>query len=208
MEQQPDRAARHRGHTDRLQRPSFAGFETAAFFGKSKFQHLQRPGTLDYSQAPGGWWGKWSADRTVDDIEEYLGTGKPNLLFVHLGDPDSAGHDHGWMSPGYGEAVKFADDSVSRILVAADNAYGAGNYTMIVTADHGGHEKDHGSNDPRDITIPWIAWGRGVTPHEISGDLTTMDTAATVLWLFGVAEQTGWVGTAVVSAFQAVHANN
>ena len=37
------------------------GYVTAAFFSKSKFTSLQRPGSLDYSQAPGGWWGKWAS---------------------------------------------------------------------------------------------------------------------------------------------------
>src|SRR5262245_9714508 len=64
-----------------------AGLHTAAFFGKSKFQHLQVPGTLDYSQAPDGWPGKWSADRTVDDVGKYLEINRPNLLFVHMGEP-------------------------------------------------------------------------------------------------------------------------
>ena len=38
-----------------------ASRRTAALFSKAKFQPLQRPGTLDYSQAPGGWWGRWSS---------------------------------------------------------------------------------------------------------------------------------------------------
>jgi hypothetical protein len=33
------------------------GYSTAAFFSKAKFQPLQRLDTLDYSQAPGGWFG-------------------------------------------------------------------------------------------------------------------------------------------------------
>ncbi len=41
------------------------GYSTAAFFSKAKFQPLQLAGTLDYSQAPGGWFGRWSSDRTL-----------------------------------------------------------------------------------------------------------------------------------------------
>src|SRR5690606_2750369 len=64
------------------------GYRTAAFFSKAKFSHLQVPGSLDYSQAPGGWWGRWSSDDTMDDVEEYLAKASPNLLFVHFTDPD------------------------------------------------------------------------------------------------------------------------
>jgi phosphopentomutase len=72
---------------------------------------------------------------------------------------------------------------------------------MIVTADHGGHDRDHGSDDPRDVTIPWIAWGRAVQPGQLSTSLKTMDTASTILWLFQVPEPTDWAGFPVVEAF-------
>jgi arylsulfatase A-like enzyme len=178
------------------------GYRTAAFFSKSKFQPLQRPGTLDYSQAPGGWFGRWSSRRTVADAETYIAAARPNLTFVHLADPDRAGHGSGWMSAAYGRAVGVADAAVGRLLSAADEAFGRGNYTVIVTADHGGHDFDHGSADPRDVTIPWIAWGRGVQAGRLpDGSIRTMDTAATALWLLGIEEPADWVGVPVVGAF-------
>jgi arylsulfatase A-like enzyme len=180
------------------------GYRTAAFYSKAKFEPLQQPGSLDFSQAPGGWFGKWSANRTMTDVEAYLESARPNLLFVHLPDPDTAGHAYGWMSPAYGHAVERADDAVARLLAAADQAYGAGAYTIIVTADHGGHDRDHGSDDPRDVTIPWIAWGHGVKAGELSASrVRTMDTASTVIWLLGVAEPANWAGTPVIDAFAA-----
>ena len=178
------------------------GYETAAFFSKAKFSHLQRPGTLDYSQAPGGWFGKWSASETIADVEQHLAQSAPNLLFVHLSDPDTEGHAHGWMSAQYGRGVLRADRAVARLLQAADRAYGTDGYTIIITADHGGHGHDHGTNDPRDVTIPWIAWGRGVIPGELSPNtVQTMDTAATALFLLGVESPSAWAGTAVRQAF-------
>jgi arylsulfatase A-like enzyme len=178
------------------------GYQTAAFFSKAKFHPLQRPGTLDFSQAPGGWFGRWSSDRTVDDVVSFLSDARPNLLFVHLADPDKAGHASGWMSPDYGRAVNRSDAAVGRLRAAAETAFGAGNYTMIVTADHGGHERDHGSADPRDVTIPWIVWGRGVKVGELAGSsIRTMDTASTVLWLLGLDEPSEWMGTPITAAF-------
>lgn len=177
------------------------GFSTAAFFSKAKFGPLQRPGTLDYSQAPGGWWGRWSSRRTVSDIVTHLDGAKPNVLFVHLSDPDRAGHSSGWMSEAYGRAVRATDQALSDLVSAADDAYGAGNYSVIVTADHGGHEYSHGTDDERDVTIPWIAWGRGVNAGEIDEDIETTDTAATVLWLLGVKPPEAWNGSPITDAF-------
>ena len=180
------------------------GYSTAAFFSKSKFSHLQQPGTLDYTQAPGGWFGKWSGSQTMGDVERYLLEAKPNLLFVHLTDPDSAGHASGWMSAGYGKGVLKADAAMARLIAASDIAFGAGQYTLIVTADHGGHGYGHGSDDPRDVTIPWIAWGEGVKRGRlIEWKVQTMDTASTTLFLLGLDRPSGWSSSPVVGAFAA-----
>src|SRR5688500_17801956 len=158
------------------------GYSTAAFFSKSKFQPLQVRNTLDYSQAPGGWFNKWSSARTVADVRTYLTTAKPNLLFVHLADPDGACHRTGWMTEEYGRAVLAADTAVRQLIELSESTYGRGQFSLVVTADHGGHGTNHGSQDPRDVTIPWIAWGQGVRPGELQAPtISTMDTASTVL---------------------------
>ena len=181
-----------------------SGYRTAAFFSKSKFSHLQVPGTLDYSQAPGGWFGRWSSNDTLEDVERHLAKHSPNLLFVHLTDPDAAGHSHGWMSRQYGQGVLRADAAVNRLIDVADKTYGAGEYTLIITADHGGNGTGHGSDHPFDVTIPWIAWGRGVAPGEITSPaVQTMDTASTVLYLLGVELPAHWTGVPVRNAFVA-----
>lgn len=181
------------------------GYTTAAFFSKSKFQPLQVAGTLDYSQAPGGWFGRWSSKRTLTDVAKYLVAARPNLLFVHLPDPDAAGHRSGWMSAEYGRAVVATDREVSRLMAVAAQAFGEGNFSVIVTADHGGHDLNHGSADPRDVTIPWIAWGRGVKPGLLTpSTVRTMDTAATVLWLLAIARPVDWTGQPVIDAFNPV----
>jgi predicted AlkP superfamily pyrophosphatase or phosphodiesterase len=185
-----------------------AGFHTAAFFSKSKFQHLAVPGTLDHVDVPHEWPYKRSADRTIDIAEQYLEANRPNLLFVHLGEPDFVGHLIGWMSVPYSWAVREADDELADLLETADRVFGAGNYTVLVTADHGGHGRDHGSADPRDVTIPWIAWGKGVAPGKVlSPGIRTMDTAATSLWLLGVELPKGSSGKPVQQAFVVQPAN-
>jgi arylsulfatase A-like enzyme len=178
------------------------GYSTAAFFSKAKFQPLQLDGTLDYSQAPGGLAGRWSSARTISDVAKYLEGARPNLLFVHLTDPDAAGHRDGWMSAEYGRAVLAADTALDRLMQVSERVYGSGNYSVIVTADHGGHGYNHGSDDPRDVTIPWIAWGKGVRPGALdSTTIRTMDTASTVLWVLGVREPSDWAGEAVIMAY-------
>ena len=201
----------HGAQADSVELPSIfsvaraQGYSTAAFFSKAKFQPLQVEGTLDYSQAPGGWFGRWSSERTVSNVAKYLESARPNVLFVHLTDPDAAGHRAGWMTAEYGRAVLAADRAIDRLIGLAAHAYGRGNVSLIVTADHGGHGTNHGSSDPRDVTIPWIAWGRGVKPGVLTQSaVRTMDTAATVLWLLAVAEPLDWAGQPVTEAYEPI----
>jgi predicted AlkP superfamily pyrophosphatase or phosphodiesterase len=182
------------------------GFRTAAFFSKTKFHHLEAPMTLDHVRSPKGGLlnDRWTADRTVQYVEDYLESGAPapNLMFVHIGEADYAGHFYGWMSSMYGVAVRQADKAVAEVIDEADDRFGRGNYTLIVTADHGGHGRNHGSSDPRDTTIPWIVWGQGVEAGATIGTgVRTMDTAATALWLLGVTAPEAWVGNPVLAPF-------
>jgi arylsulfatase A-like enzyme len=176
------------------------GFTTAAFFSKAKLRHLERPGSLDHSQAPVGLT-VLPATELVEDATRWLRFRRPGLLFVHISEPDIAGHAFGWMGRTYLVAVRRADAAVRRLLEVADATLGRGGYTVIVTADHGGRGHGHGSDHPDDMRIPWIAWGAGVQPGELAGPIRTMDTAATALWLLGVAEPAVFSGVAVAAAY-------
>jgi predicted AlkP superfamily pyrophosphatase or phosphodiesterase len=186
------------------------GFRTAAFFSKTKFHHLETPNSIDHVRSPKGGMlsDKWPAQKTVGLVEEYLesASGNPNLMFVHIGEPDYAGHTFGWMGRVYASAVREADKAVAEIMDEANDRFGHGNYTLIVTADHGGHDRNHGSADPRDTTIPWIVWGKGVQPGQALQGVKTMDTAATALWLLGVTAPDAWLGRPVIGAFGATEA--
>ena len=180
-----------------------AGYRTAAFFSKPKFQHLMAAGTLDYAQAPEGN-GRWYAGYTTESVERYLDEHRPNLKFVHIGEPDYAGHTIGWGSMVYRWAVRRADGAVGRILKKADDAFGEGNFTVIVTADHGGHGRTHGTEAVQDVTIPWIAWGKGVDGGTVLPEgIRTFDTAATALGLLGLELPADHAGRPVRAAFDA-----
>jgi arylsulfatase A-like enzyme len=175
------------------------GLTTAAFFGKEKFRHLIRDETPHFRVAPRGD-EVWRASVITQQVEQYLRFRTPDLLFVHLPDPDLAGHLYGWMSLPYRMAVRRADAAVGRLVEAVEEAFG-GDAVVIVTADHGGHGHGHGSAEVVDQTIPWIVWGRGIAPGELAGEVHTFDTAATALWALGVPLPEQWSGRPVASAF-------
>lgn len=178
-----------------------AGFNTAAFFSKTKFEHLEVPQSLDHARGPSRGPTPWSSAHTLSLVQQHLRTARPNLLFVHFADADFAGHTFGWMGHTYGMAVREIDRSLSALFTTLDDTYGAGRYSVIVTADHGGHGRTHGTTSKLDTTIPWIVWGSGVTQGDTLTGVRTMDTAATVMWMLGVDAPGNWTGRAQVSAF-------
>jgi predicted AlkP superfamily pyrophosphatase or phosphodiesterase len=178
------------------------GLRSAAFSSKAKLRHLQRPGALEHAQAPRGAQ-ILPATETVEDAVRYMLLARPNLVFVHITEPDVAGHSFGWMGRLYALAVRRADTATGRLLAAAEQAYGAGSFTMIITADHGGRGRDHGTSHPDDMLIPWIVTGAGVRPGPIPGRVRTTDTAATALWLLGITPPSDWDGAPVLTAFSA-----
>ena len=176
-----------------------AGLFTAAFFGKAKFRHLIHAAGPRDVEAPAGT-EVVLAPRMTQDVVQYLRHRRPNLLFVHIPDVDVAGHSFGWMSLPYRYAVRRADAAVEQIRRSAVAAFGD-EVVVIITADHGGHGRDHGTDLPEDVLIPWIAWGARVRQGELQVPVSTMDTAASTMWLLGIPVPGDWTGRPVESAF-------
>lgn len=102
----------------------------------------------------------------VDSAIAGLRDGAMHYLFIHLRDPDTAGHASGWMSSAYLASVAKVDSLLGLILDAIEgNPLLDGSAAVIVTADHGGAGTGH--SDPGilyDYTVPVYVWGRGAAP--------------------------------------------
>lgn len=174
-----------------------AGLSTAMFVGKEKFKHLNVPGTLDQFAIP-----SYNANVVAEAAAAYILARTPNLCIIHFSDSDGAGHRYGWGTAE--QKVAFADEDMAlrTLREAIQNAGIGGASVVILSADHGGHDKTHGSSSPEDMTIPWITWGAGVKRGAvITAPVTTYDTAATALWLLHVPVPTDWDGKPVTSAY-------
>jgi predicted AlkP superfamily pyrophosphatase or phosphodiesterase len=188
---------------------------TALFAGKAKFRHLWQKDSLDHfdfggpiEDLPAA--GSAEIEKQVVPAQyiarnaaAYILEKKPALCMIHLPDPDSAGHKSGWGSPEQKEAFKVTDQAFSQVVNAIVGAGIAEQSVIIVSADHGGHEKTHGENIPDDMHIPWIAWGKGVKKNfSITSSIETFDTTATALWLLGVPLPADLDGKPVKEAFE------
>jgi predicted AlkP superfamily pyrophosphatase or phosphodiesterase len=175
-----------------------AGYKTALFAGKEKFKHLDLPGSLDKFEIPG-----YQAQKVAAAAAPYIIAQKPNLCFIHFADGDGAGHKYGWGTPEQKQAFADTDAALKVVLDAVKKAGIESTSTFILSADHGGHDRTHGTDSPEDMNIPWIAYGARVKPtYWIRSDVSTCDTAATALWLLGVAVPTDFDGKPVTNAFR------
>lgn len=105
----------------------------------------------------------------MDDYIEAVKGAPLGFAFVHFGDPDAAGHKHGWGGAEYRGALKKVDDCIRRIVEMVENvpAY-KGRTVVILTADHGGFQKGHSdAKNPLNYTIPFLTWGAGITKADL-----------------------------------------
>lgn len=176
-----------------------AGGHTAVFVGKRKLEHITPPGSVDVFSRPG-----YFCKKVVDEAARYFVEKQPQVEFVHFSDPDDRGHAVGWMSDPQMDAVRHTDRCLGT-LVDAVSAAGLDDTTLfILSADHGGHGRNHSGAIKEDLLIPWITWGPGVRPgHRIHAPISTVDTAATALWVLGYPNPPGLQGHPVLEAFEA-----
>lgn len=155
------------------------GFITAMVAGKDKFRHFQKS-VAHFALGE-------NSSSVVGRAIQILKEQKPRLMFLHFAEIDAAGHKHGWLSSEQRNAARTADESLGKLIVYLRGANEEKTTTLIISSDHGGHEKSHGSDRPEDMTIPWIAAGFKIpSSGEISKPIQTTDTAATVLWLLNL----------------------
>ena len=175
-----------------------AGLTTAFFYNWEELRDLGRPGALNASFMVKDTTGDGGADTAVAQLAaRWLANNPFNFAFVYLGGTDIAGHAWGWMSQPYLQAIAHADRCIGMVLNALPP-----NCTVLVTSDHGGHERTHGTDAPEDMTIPWMIAGPGIRRgHAIQVPVSLLDTAPTLARVLNVPVHPHWEGRAVDEAF-------
>ena len=181
---------------------------TAAVVSKQKFKLFEVRGDIDQFVL-------LDKGSSIDIAKAFAGkvaASKPNLCFIHFGEPDAIGHKYGVWSPEKTKAYADSDEALQIIANAIEKAGILAQSTIILTADHGCHDiagkngkfkGTHGSALPEDVLIPWVAWGKSVKKRNIfTAPVVQYDTAATALWLLGVPVPESFWGRPVIRAFE------
>ena len=171
------------------------GKKCAFFYSWAELRDLTRPSSLIFSYfCKGKAIGYEQANDVVSDAAiKHLAGSNLDFLFVYLGYPDEAGHKYGWMSKEYLHAVKNSWENIAKIVHALSE-----DDTVIITADHGGHDRIHGTELPEDMTIPLIIMGKDFVPGTTIQNAKITDIAPTAAKLLGVVPDREWEGKSLI----------
>jgi len=174
-----------------------AGRKCAFFYNWEQLRDLTRPGVLVYSFFVAGEYHKGGYEEAnvevIDAAIEYITDNAPDFSFVYLGWVDDVGHKCGWMSDEYMRAVNESWKQIQRIRDVISEEY-----TLLVIADHGGHDRTHGTEMTEDMTIPMIIEGKSFTPNKEFYDASIQDVAPTIARLFGLKPDDEWEGKSLI----------
>lgn len=135
-------------------------------------------------------------DQGVELTLRELRTGDPDALFVYLGNPDEVSHHTGSIEYEYPAAIRRADAQVGALIEALRSRSGYPDqeeWLVLVSTDHGRTEAgSHGGASPEERTIFLIAWGAGVSPDALEGNVEIVDVAATALAHLGLGPDAAW----------------
>ena len=137
------------------------------------------------------------SDATVQEkLQARLTGNDDDVLFVHYGQCDGAGHKLGFgpKFPEYLVSLANIDKYVAEDLAAIRARKTAANedWLILVTTDHGGKGRNHGAQNDECRTIFVIANGPGVAPAKVPEFVPQTVIAPTVADWFGIAPKPEW----------------
>ncbi len=170
-----------------------AGGVSAMFYGWEPLRDIALPGTLKFATYINAYMKESSDTVLTDEAIKVIGENKPDFAFLYMVETDEkGGHDNGWMREEYLRRVSIAIDNVKRVI----DTFGD-EYSVIIMADHGGHDRSHGTTMPEDMTIPLFFYGEEFAAGEINKELSLLDIAPTIAKIMGVYPEEEWEGEPV-----------
>ncbi len=167
-----------------------SGLTTAALLNWAPVANLVEGDALDTRFFLDRGYGSDDDDRIASAAESVLSE-LPDVAFAYFVSPDLAGHDFGWGSPEYANALRRSDRALGRLLAVG------GHSSVIVTTDHGGHGSDH-HDQPEDLETFMIIKAEGVAPGSYLPSASILDVAPTVASLAGFEPPSVWSGRSLL----------
>ena len=168
---------------------------SAIFYNWEEIRDVSRPNSLTHSCFYAGrrLGYKEAGEILTDELIRYLKEYDTDFSFLYFGHTDIEGHRYGWMSKEYMQAIQDCWNNIEKIISELGE-----DYTYIITADHGGHDRTHGSDMSEDMLIPVIIRGKDFQAGKGLGEISILDIAPTIAKLAGVKPDSEWEGKSVI----------
>lgn len=171
---------------------SYGGI-SAMFYGWEPLRDIATPGSLKFSTYINAYMKESSDTALTDEALRVISENKPDFAFLYMVETDEkGGHDNGWMSEEYLRRISIAIDNVKRVI----EAFGE-EYSIIIMADHGGHDRTHGTTLAEDMTVPFFFFGKEFEAGKELKGVSLLDIAPTIAKIMGIAPEDEWEGTPV-----------
>ena len=129
--------------------------------------------------------------------QKYIKEKKPAILYVHIDQPDHAGHGQGYDSDEYNKAVETIDGEVGAIIQAVKDAGIYDESIILLSSDHGGYDHGHGGITMSEMETLFAVCGKGIRKGgKLEGTMMQFDIAPTIGKCFGLQEPQYWRGKA------------
>lgn len=170
------------------------GGSSAMFYGWEPLREIARPKSLDHAYYVHSYY-KEHTDRVLTEHAlTYINAEHPDFAFLYMVETDQkGGHDNGWMTEPYFDRVSRALENAKEVIERFGDEY-----TVIITADHGGHERSHGSDLPEDMTIPMFFIGKQFTPGKCLKNVSMLDLAPTIAAIMQIPAAPEWEGRSLL----------
>ena len=166
----------------------------AMYYGWEPLRDIARPGSLKYSSYVQAYTSEATDGILTDLALERIEKSNPDFVFLYMVETDEkGGHDSGWMTEAYLGYIRAAIENVKRVYEAVGNQY-----TIIVTADHGGHDRSHGTDMQEDMAIPMFFIGNRFEKGKDLGEISILDIAPTIAEVMGIFKPQEWEGKSVL----------
>ncbi len=172
-----------------------SGGVSAMFYGWEPLRDIASPGSLKFSTYINAYMQESGDTLLAKEADKLITERKPDFVFLYLVETDEkGGHDNGWMSEEYLRRISIAIDLVWGIIEKFGDEY-----SVMVMADHGGHDRTHGTELPEDMIIPLFFCGPDFGPGENVENASLLDIAPTIAAVMGINGDAEWEGRSLIN---------
>ncbi|HPT01972.1 MAG TPA: alkaline phosphatase family protein [Bacteroidales bacterium] len=138
----------------------------------------------------------------TDAASSYIARQKPYFTFVYYGHPDEIGHEKGFNTSEYYQAITEIDGEIGRLIDSVKYAGIYDNTVFIIVSDHGGKGHGHGGESMIELEVPWMISGPGIRQNAVLQEPNDLsNTAPVIAILLGLQLPVEWTGRPVAEAF-------